>query len=971
MKRHCLSILYLFCLTLALVSCGSPGSDQASANESALIRLLDDPAFLFQVKESYRLNQYREDVPLIINDAYPDEGLLVAEMPTGCLKEVHTDSLPRLPQLEAEGEILEFVFSESELVTRESGWAFQTANTEYKNYEISDGEAASHTFNLAFGIKPVIVIFREIYEDVEISLSNNGTDILTVNSFDSPRLKIPAELLYPGPNTISFKVTYTGPKSPDRVRIDGFHVGETDQVLIKSSNQQSNYYLSYYHLDKQRFKFIFDVVRGNHLHSNSYLDSKPYFKASYHDIEDQYGVFRRSIPLFQDHPYSYSIRLPQKPSVLDFAYGYNYGLMPGTSALTVKVVSVAEPDKKIISTIPMMNKGRIIWYEEILNLEKFAGEDVVVSFSLETPVADEDVDFNMVLGEPIIRPRKRQEGDYRKNVILVSLDTMRGDRLSALGRERKTTPYLDDLVSKSLTYSNFYSLTSWTLPSHQTMLTGFHDIYMTYLSGTPDQRMPMVSTVPTLATYFKGSGYRTYGLVDAGYVSAIYGFERDFDEFSEFKQSFGYDIRVDGELRRKKHVHWQRAIDWVRHQSDSHPFFMFLHTYSPHTPYTTLGYEHLWYNQETDSRFQPDLKLEIKGKPGKPLIEHVNRLYDRNMRRTDDELNAFFAVLEEQGLLENSIIVITADHGEILGEHVNRLGRHGDVWEPVIRIPLIIYDGGQVAAELRETRASLLNLTPTILSMAGLDIPDYLSGRSLLDASSDSETIFVKHHNNSFQNYGLIKGEHKLQMREEGKFLYHLPDDPGENNPLPLNEPDRLVLVEEMENEMLLRFADQIPGWNIFVKGQSARMRIRFANIADSEIYSAKAFKRELYDLDAFINYSQHVSTARKAVYSIEQREPGSISPVVEVWDDASQSWKSFTGEVSLFAGDSIPKLPNEVQLPQSGKGPSIEALVAAAARAEVVIWYSFKPFSSTGSANSAELSEEDTERLRNLGYLQ
>lgn len=290
------------------------------------------------------------------------------------------------------------------------------------------------------------------------------------------------------------------------------------------------------------------------------------------------------------------------------------------------------------------------------------------------------------------------------NVILITLDTTRADRMGFLGSKRGLTPNLDILAGQSAVFQRAYSQVPLTPPSHATILTGTYPQFnhLTYMG------QPLEKGIPYLPDILRGRGYRTAAFVgsmilDPKNVTA-FGFERGFDIYNA-----GFHQRASGEDRYKSVERRagdvvDRALAWVGPHRTG-PFFLWVHCYDPHGPYD----------------------------PPEPFkTQYASEPYDAEIAYTDSAIGKLLRELRARGLYDNSIIVVTADHGEAFGEHGER--HHGVfLYDETIHVPLLIKLPRQSSAGLQvESRARLVDIAPTILRVAGVPVPSAIQGESLL-----------------------------------------------------------------------------------------------------------------------------------------------------------------------------------------------------------------------------------------------
>lgn len=317
------------------------------------------------------------------------------------------------------------------------------------------------------------------------------------------------------------------------------------------------------------------------------------------------------------------------------------------------------------------------------------------------------------------------------DLILISLDAMRADRLGAYGGRPGLTPALDALAARSLVFERAYAQEPWTLTSHMSMFTGLYPD-----AHGLDMGRSLAPRTHTLAERLREAGYRTGASVYSCYwLSPDFGYAAGFDRYDE-------DARLAA-------PRVESAADWIL--ADDRPTFFFLHLYDPHSDFGTLPYEA---SAEAQRRFAPgaadgfdawtpprgasEAMHEVdEGRLAMPdsLRRAVPRLYDAGVVDTDAALAAFFERLDAAGRLDDALVLVLADHGESLGDDGPFM--HGTIRESTVRIPLILkLPGDERAGERVDGLVETLDVFPTFLAAAGLDPVDGDApnqGRPLLD----------------------------------------------------------------------------------------------------------------------------------------------------------------------------------------------------------------------------------------------
>ena len=302
------------------------------------------------------------------------------------------------------------------------------------------------------------------------------------------------------------------------------------------------------------------------------------------------------------------------------------------------------------------------------------------------------------------RPAPSQPRAVPPNIIVITLDTTRADRMGFLGSDRGLTPNLDGLAKDSVVFPRAYSNVPLTPPSHATIFSGTYPQYHHVI----DFGSRLGTDVPYLPAILQKKGYRTAAFVGSLILDPVegtgLGFDRGFDDYDA-----GFHMRRPGEdryksIERRGEEVVEHAEAWMAKHPRG-PFFMWLHFYDAHDPYD----------------------------PPEPFkTKYANAPYDGEIAYVDSVVGKFLGQLRAKGLYEKSIIAVMADHGEALGEHGE--DSHGVfLYDETIHVPLLFkLPGDREAGKRIENRATLVDVTPTILTTAGMTVPKEMQGKSLL-----------------------------------------------------------------------------------------------------------------------------------------------------------------------------------------------------------------------------------------------
>jgi arylsulfatase A-like enzyme len=358
------------------------------------------------------------------------------------------------------------------------------------------------------------------------------------------------------------------------------------------------------------------------------------------------------------------------------------------------------------------------------------------------------------------------------NVVLVVIDTLRRDHLATYGYPRNPAPFLDDLARQGAAFDAI-TPAPWTKPATVSLLTGLHPVH--------HQAVDRLDRIPpgalTLAERLRRAGYHTFGMSANGWVSHPFGFDRGFDRF----------VLADNLKAPSLNRQLLPQLDRLKP-----PFFLYVHYIDPHLPYEP---EVGWDGQPLAAaeRARPVTIQEVDAphvlhRPPE-LLARARDLYDGEIRGVDDALRAVVGRLTQRGLMDHTVLVVTADHGEELEDH-GRMSHGQTVYQEVLQVPLVIRSP-RLPAGRRPGRASLMDVVPTLLDLLGIDRShdDPLDGESLAGRlTSDKAAPAADRPFLSYLDFvdgtglSLIRGNHKLVLGKNPyrKELFDLAADPHE-----------------------------------------------------------------------------------------------------------------------------------------------------------------------------------------------
>ncbi len=350
-----------------------------------------------------------------------------------------------------------------------------------------------------------------------------------------------------------------------------------------------------------------------------------------------------------------------------------------------------------------------------------------------------------------------------RNVLLVTIDTLRADRVGAFGSQRGLTPTLDALAKDGVRFANAYSVVPLTAPSHASMLTGRHPV-VNGLRNNGTQVLPDAEVL--VSELLKARGFATAAIVSALVLSSDFGLNQGWDLYYEediLGSRRGHGLWYD---QRPADKTVDRALAWLRAEKDR-PFLLWVHLFDPHGPYD----------------------------PPSPYKEaHADVPYDGEVAFADAQIGRLLDALREMGQYERTLVIAAADHGEGLGDHEETY--HGIfLYDSTMRVPLIVRPPGGGGGRVVEDLASTLDVAPTILDALGIPLPEEagpVQGVSLVPALGGgrvpARSVYLESIYGS-TSYGwavpraLVRGRNKW-IELPGPELYDLKEDPAETRNL-------------------------------------------------------------------------------------------------------------------------------------------------------------------------------------------
>lgn len=377
-------------------------------------------------------------------------------------------------------------------------------------------------------------------------------------------------------------------------------------------------------------------------------------------------------------------------------------------------------------------------------------------------------------------PVRQHPGD---NVILIVVDTLRADHLGLYGYNRPTSPRLDALGARSLVVDHMIAQAPWTKPSVASILTSLPPADHRVTLETTDNIL--ADEILTLAELFRDAGFSTAGFSENPHIHPSLGFDQGFDHFDA-------ETKWKGDPQAMA----EKISSWI----DGHAaerFFLYAQFLDPHAPYTPRD---PYRTQFLEGRTTGDPIIEkakvnelqtasgeLKAELSRDDLDYLVALYDAEIRAVDEALGGIFERLEDLGLAEHTIVLITSDHGEEFLDH-GRLEHGKTLFEESIHVPFILYTPGFEARRDPETVVQHTDIAPTLLELANVQVPPEFHGRSLVPLLSGdaieprpalSQTNWRNHRGDALRSaeWKLV-AEHAAPKPE----LFHLPSDPREQH---------------------------------------------------------------------------------------------------------------------------------------------------------------------------------------------
>ncbi|MBM4014001.1 MAG: hypothetical protein FJ293_03425 [Planctomycetes bacterium] len=615
------------------------------------------------------------------------------------------------------------------------------------------------------------------------------------------------------------------------------------------------------------------------------------------------------------------------------------------------------------------------WLHARVDLAPAAGRRGRLAFSC-SDVGEPDALDLVVVANPRVEPHA--EAPVGVNVLVIAVDTLRADRLSAFGYDRATTPNVERLASGGVLFTQARSQAPWTLPSFSSILTSQYPSQHGAGRGGHDEWTPLEPGIATLADALARAGYETVGITANHLISPEYGLDQGFESYAVpgavAWQRLGLEsVELDAPL-----------VTQFIEQHTTTPFFLFWHMMDPHLPYTTdAALRKEFTDPDYDGRFggrNREVPFQVLDpRPGRRWFTHegppkppplsvadqhfVSDYYDAEVAEIDQAIGKVIDALQRTGMWERTIVALVADHGEGLGDHGHY--HHGyTLFDDQVHIPLLVRVPGRGEGTTRAEPVASIDLAPTLLAAVGLPAPESFSGCDLLAAEGRGERpVFLEYPSyDSSAEKGVLQGRFKYLHDPwfHTEALYDIVADPAEKHDVKAAHPE--VVARARAQLDAFRWEHLQRGrFHLRVQGRAgAKLRIA---IATDDLFDANFAARPAPDERDFSLDLARRQLVLETTMTSERLElvcwcrGGKIDLAVTLDGEAL--------ERGVRVGTAADPQPLPLRLRRADLAPLAGATLAPPKPGEALFWLEL------GAGNAAPVvpSPEELEVLRALGY--
>lgn len=509
---------------------------------------------------------------------------------------------------------------------------------------------------------------------------------------------------------------------------------------------------------------------------------------------------------------------------------------------------------------PKNERSDRTWLECNIDLSQIAGSNGQLEFKAQDVGGEPDELDDILVATPRVEPATETPPAF--NVLLIGVDTLRADHLSAFGYRRNTTPNLTALANKGVRFMQARSQAPWTLPSFSTALTSLYPSAHGAGRGGHDEWEGIDPTTIALAEVLSRYGYETAGIVANGLISPRYGLDQGFDSY--YAQWAMESATNDA----------PRVIEFV----DSHtttPWLMFWHIMDPHLNYDTADeYQDKFTDPDYAGRFAKTRQVPFRfldPRPGRRWFTHegpppapelneedakfIVDAYDAEIAEVDAAIGSLIDALRANGQWERTIIVLFADHGEGLGDH-NHYHHGYTLFDDQVHVPWILRIPGSHEGLIVDRPVGVIDIAPTVLGALGLPIPDTFQGVDRLAVDAPQDDAFVieyPSYDSSAQKawmLGSFKYMHDPVFHTEA--LYDTAIDPGEHVDVSARHPE---IVKRARQELDTFRWEQLQKGRFHLrlrgeKGQVLKLRIETNDLFDANFVARPSTSEYDFEMD-------------------------------------------------------------------------------------------------------------------------
>lgn len=577
-------------------------------------------------------------------------------------------------------------------------------------------------------------------------------------------------------------------------------------------------------------------------------------------------------------------------------------------------------------------------------------------------------------------------------MLIIGVDTLRPDHLGCYGYDRQTSPNIDRLARDGAVFRNTVSQAPWTLPSFGTVFTSLYPSQ----HGAGTLKKKVRTSFPTLATILSEAGYRTGAVISASVLHRETGISRGFE----------YYAVPEGRAKRRGDEVTDVALQWID-GGDGSPFFLFAHYWDPHEPYEpSAPYDTMFdpsYQGKIGNSFNPralmlSAESQIRGMGasqshglGEDDLNHIVSLYDGEIAFADEQIGRLLKGFEERGIKDNTLVILLSDHGEEFSEH-GGFGHGHTMFSELINVALILTMPGSVpSGRIIDEQVRLLDVTPTVLDLLGLDSGFAFEGASLVPLAVGEGKVMAGPralfpppvaYSEAIQSGPERKAvtAHPWKVIYElssgDQMLFNLKEDPAESRNCMGEHPDVIAPLNGLLSRALLELSED---WYVEVDPGEGRHTFDIAisaegPAADGWIYPFETPEGRRVDSGSDAGILRQAAGSEYEIRNFRPEGRATLGFKIHIPRDIAAGFDiRIDGNPAIaetFIGESL-KNPDQVPFTVNARRARAESSSGPAARPEppyVLIWHVEGRYGSDVPSN---LSEGVKKELRALGYIQ